>query len=352
MESEASLRRYARKRIRNDADRGGRPIRRTAYIATFVGFAALVALVVLRGAHDVLDALLLAGWRLTLLVPLHALPLLPDAASWRTLIEGPPPLSRLYWIAWIRQAVGRLMPVAGIGGELVGIRLLVQSGVRPAPAIASVVVEVFTTLVGQFLFVILGLTCALQLAGAGSLERGLLLGLVICLPAMGLMLWLLRSGLMFGRLHRIAMGIMGREPALASFETSDATDAEITALCGDLRRLGFSTALQLFGMLLGCLEIWAAFNILGAPVSLLNALIVESLSQTVKHLIFFVPGALGVQELTFMAIAPIIGVQVDTALAVSLAKRAVDLVVGVPALVAWQWSEGRRWAAKPAPPRG
>lgn len=352
MKPEASLRRYARKRIRNDADRGGRLIRRTAYIAALVGFAALVALVVLRGARDVLGALLLGGWWLTVLVPLHGLPLLPDAASWRSLINGPRRLSRLYWIAWVRQAVGRLMPVAGIGGELVGIRLLMQGGVRPAPAIASVVVEVFTTLVAQFLFVILGLTCALQLAGARSLERGLLLGLVICMPAIGLMLWLLRSGLIFGRLHRIAMGFIGREPTLASFDTSDATDAAITELCGDLRRLGFSTALQLLGMLLGCLEVWAAFNILGAPVSLLNALIVESLNQTVKHLIFFVPGALGVQELTFMAIAPIIGVGVDTALAVSLAKRAVDVVVGVPALVSWQWSEGRRWAAKLAPPRG
>jgi putative membrane protein len=263
------------------------------------------------------------------------------------LINGPRPISRLCWIAWIRQAVGRLMPVAGIGGELVGIRLLVQGGVQPAQAVASVVVEVFTTLVGQFFFVIVGLIGALQLTGARSFEKGLLLGLAACLPMMALTLLLLRRGLIFGRLHRIALGLIGRDPKLASFKTSDAIDAAIIALCNDPRRLTLSTALQLLGMLLGCLEIWAAFNILGGEVSLLNALIVESLNQTAKHVMFFIPGALGVQELTFMAISPVIGVNVDVALAASLAKRAVDVVIGAPALISWQWAEGRRWTSKP-----
>jgi putative membrane protein len=312
----------------------------------FIGLAAIVFAVVARGAREVLQALLLGGWQLCILLPLHALPLLPDAGSWRTLIRGPRKITRLYWIAWIRQAVGRLMPIAGIGGELVGIRLLIQGGVQPAPAVASVVVEVFTTLVGQFLFVILGLICALQLTGAKSFEKGLLLGLAACLPVMALIMWMLRRGLIFGRLHRIAWRIIGREPKLASLETSDAIDAAIIALCNDPRRLTLATALQLLGMLLGCLEIWAAFNLLGGNVSLLNALIVESLNQTAKHLIFFVPGALGVQELTFMAISPVIGVNVDVALAASLAKRAVDIVIGVPALISWQWSEGRRWTSK------
>lgn len=315
-----------------------------------VGLAAIVIAVLHRGAREVLQVLFLGGWRLGFLLPLHALPLLPDAGSWRTLINGPRPISRLYWIAWIRQAVGRLMPVAGIGGELVGIRLLIHGGVQSAQAVASVVVEVFTTLVGQFLFVIVGLMCALQLAGAKSFEKGVLLGLAACLPLMALMLLLLRRGLIFGRLHRIAMRIIRREPNLSSFKTSDAIDAAILDLCNDPRRLTLAIALQLLGMLLGCLEIWAAFNILGGHVSLLNALIVESLNQTAKHVIFFVPGALGVQELTFMAISPVIGVGIDVALAASLAKRAVDLVIGVPALLSWQWAEGRRWAARPAPP--
>jgi putative membrane protein len=331
----------------SNADRGSRLIRRTAYIAIFIGLTAMVVVVLGRGVHEVFQALLLGGWQLGFLVPLHALPLLPDAGSWRTLINGPRPILRLYWIAWIRQAVGRLMPVAGIGGELVGIRLLMHGAVQPAQAVASVVVEVFTTLVGQFLFVIVGLICALQLTGAKSFEKGVLLALAACVPAMALLLILLRRGLIFGRLHRIALGLIGREPKLASFETSDAIDVVIIGLCSDPRRLTLATALQLLGMLLGCLEIWAAFNILGGEVSLLNAVIVESLNQTAKHVIFFIPGALGVQELTFMAISPLIGVSLDVALAASLAKRAVDVVVGVPALISWQWVEGRRWAAKP-----
>jgi uncharacterized membrane protein YbhN (UPF0104 family) len=54
------------------------------------------------------------------------------------------------------------------------------------------------------------------------------------------------------------------------------------------------------------------------------------------------PAGLGVQEISFVALGQLLGVSGDAALAVSLAKRMSEILYGVPALLSWQWAEGRR----------
>jgi hypothetical protein len=85
----------------------------------------LIGLVWHNGVDEVLRRLEKAGASLLWLVPFHALPLLLDAQGWRALLgaRAPLPLPLLWWIATVREGVSRLLPVASIGGELVGIRL-------------------------------------------------------------------------------------------------------------------------------------------------------------------------------------------------------------------------------------
>ena len=52
--------------------------------------------------------------------------------------------------------------------------------------------------------------------------------------------------------------------------------------------------------------------------------------------------ALGVQEGAYVLLAPLFGVGTDTALAMSVLKRARDVAIGVPVLLLWQAAEGRR----------
>ena len=51
---------------------------------------------------------------------------------------------------------------------------------------------------------------------------------------------------------------------------------------------------------------------------------------------FAVPGALGVQEGGYVMLGRVVGLGPETALALSLAKRVRELVLGVPGLIAWQ----------------
>lgn len=96
-------------------------------------------------------------------------------------------------------------------------------------------------------------------------------------------------------------------------------------------------------MAAGGVRIWLILHFLGVSLGAREALVIESLSQVVRSVAFAVPGALGVQEGGFMLIGAIYGLSPQTALALSLAKRVREIILGVPGLLAWQWLEGRRW---------
>jgi uncharacterized membrane protein YbhN (UPF0104 family) len=94
---------------------------------------------------------------------------------------------------------------------------------------------------------------------------------------------------------------------------------------------------------------------MGNPVTVAEALVIESLMQAVRGAAFAIPGAFGAQEAGLILLCGIFGVPPDQALALSLIKRAADLVVGVPGLVALQILEGERltasYARREAQPR-
>jgi uncharacterized membrane protein YbhN (UPF0104 family) len=102
-------------------------------------------------------------------------------------------------------------------------------------------------------------------------------------------------------------------------------------------------------MLVGCLETWAALHWLAADSNFLHALVLESLSQAARHIIFIMPAGLGVQEISLVAVGQLLGVSGEAALAVSLAKRMSEVLYGVPALLSWQWVESKA-LRHPAPP--
>jgi hypothetical protein len=59
-------------------------------------------------------------------------------------------------------------------------------------------------------------------------------------------------------------------------------------------------------------------------------------------LAFVVPAGVGVQEAGFVIFGQALGINSEMALAVSMAKRIREVLCGLPALLSWQWFEGRR----------
>jgi len=87
------------------------------------------------------------------------------------------PLPFLLWVTAVREAVARLLPSAGIGGEIVGIRLCRRRIADTEAVSATVIVEVLITMAGQGLFCALRLLADLQqLRGIGRRAQRLELG--------------------------------------------------------------------------------------------------------------------------------------------------------------------------------
>ncbi|MDE2305768.1 MAG: flippase-like domain-containing protein [Gammaproteobacteria bacterium] len=308
-------------------------------IAFLLGLCLMVGLIVHDGAAQILALLTHASWLLLWLVPLRALPITLDAIGWRALVTVPVRLYTLFRIACVREAINRLLPVANIGGEVVGIGLLARS-VGTAEATASVVVEVLMTLVSQYLFVAIGVVCVLHLTGAVRLTADLMLLLAASLPVIVLLVLLMRYGSLFGWLRRIGARLLGSGVRAPGGGID--VDAAIRALCRRHGRLARSILWQLAGQLAGSAETWLALRWLGHPVGIVEAVAIESLTQAVRNFAFMVPAGIGVQEASLVGLAHVLGFGTDAALALSLAKRMREVLFGVPALLAWQWIEGRR----------
>jgi putative membrane protein len=329
---------------------------RLAIGGALAGLLLLSVLVAWQGWHDVLGAVGHAGWALLLLVPLRLLTLALDVRAWQVLLQAALPASAaraagfpfLLWVAVVREAVNRLLPAAGVGGEVAGVRLVrtrLPDTAAAAAITASVIVEVLLTMIVLYLFCGLGVVLMLRIAAGMPQVWVIAASLALSLPLPLLAWWLLRHGAPFQRLERWSLRLLGaHSPLRATLPGLDGArlDAAVARLFGRhgalLRALGW----QLLSYLLGSLETWYALRLLGHPVDLATAVAIEALTQAVRHASFLVPAGLGVQEAAVLLFGYLAGVGGEVALSLALVKRMREIVLGLPALLSWHWFEARR----------
>jgi uncharacterized membrane protein YbhN (UPF0104 family) len=118
---------------------------------------------------------------------------------------------------------------------------------------------------------------------------------------------------------------------------------ELMRLHQQPRALSAAGLLHFGSWLLGAGEIWLILAALGHPASPAKCVIIESLSMLGRSAGFFVPGAVGVQEVALVLVGKLVGLSVEAAMVIAIVKRLRDVVVGVPGLLVWQWAEGFRF---------
>ena len=305
-------------------------------LAWLVGLGLVAGLIAASDLDQVTAALALAGWSIGLIGLAHLGTLLADTLGWRALLRPPqqPSMRSMAMKRWIGSSVNALLPVAQIGGEFVRARLLARAGIPGAAAGASVVVDLTAGLVTQVVFILLGMGLYLELQGG----TGWLLQAGAGIAAFSLLLLgfggLQRRGL-FVRLARIFEQITRGRAWQGLVGSAAALDREILARYDDPAQLSVCAAWRLLGWLWGSAEVWLAFWLLGHPVGVVEAVILESLGQTMRSVGFMLPGGLGAQEGGIVAGGLMLGIAPDLALAIALIKRARELAYGVPGLVAW-----------------
>ena len=317
------------------------PLPRLGIAAIAGGGAVAVALVAWFGAQSIGAEVLRAAWVLPLTVALHALQLLLSAVAWRGLAGPPAPQLPAWWrIRWVREAVNAMLPVAQIGGNLAAIRLLAQRGLPVARATAATVLDLTVEALAQFLFTLLGIA-VLAAIGQNQAWRPWLGGGMALMGA-GIAGFVLaqRAGL-FRLIEALAERMSAFVPGLPQGALRGLHD-ELLLLHRNRAALLHAIGLHVVGWLLGTAEAWLALAAMGQARGLPVCLVIESLGMAARSAGFAVPGALGVQEGGFVLAAGLFGIPPDAAVALSMVKRVRELAVGLPGLLAWQWTETAR----------
>lgn len=305
--------------------------------------------------REIADTLLAISWGLVPVTLFHLAPMFLSTLSWREMLarDRRPRLSVLVWARWIRESINSLLPVGQVGGDLVCIRLIYLRGVPGAPATASMIVDLTVGAFTQLAFVAIGLVLLLFHSTEPdvlAIVWAVLAGLGIFLVAIVAFFLLQRRGI-FGLTARIAGGLAKMGVATRMAGEASEVDVAVRTVYADTGAFWRAMAWRLAGWAAGTGEIWLLMYFLGAPVTLAEAFILESLSSGVRAAAFLIPGALGILEGSFIVFAGLFGIPAGAALTLALGKRVRELALGIPGLIAWQMTgimtPGRKPAARP-----
>jgi glycosyltransferase 2 family protein len=215
---------------------------------------------------------------------------------------------------------------------------MVLKGLNPAYAAASVAADATTEAMAQVVFLAfglgLGVTQFRHLNGSGPLTEAMLAVLLLAVPGIALLIFLQKKGAVFA--EKIAARFFPQAREGVSFR------AAIEELYDSRSRLAMSAALHLIAWIGAGGGTFIAFRLVGGQINLLNAIALEALLCTLRSIAAPVPAAIGVQEWGYAMLAPLFGLPAEMGVAVSLLKRAREIVLGVPALIYWQSVESRK----------
>ncbi len=307
---------------------------RGAAIAGIAAFAVL-ALMALR-----------FGMRGTALLVARGLPALPPTLligaaqlslaglAWGALLPTRPPAAVLIRARWVREAVNSILPVASLGGSVVGARLLSRQGGVPGPqAAASAAADVTGEAIAQFAFLLLALLLASTLPHAPY--RPIEVIVPVGLALLGLVL--AQAAGLIGWLERLAIRLLP-----ARFATALAgMEQKLRAIYAAPWRMAGNIGWNFLSWSVGALEVVVLLAALGHPIPWRAAYAIEGLGIVARSLGFALPAGIGAQEAGFVLAGMLFGVPKDVALAMSVLKRIRELIIGITGVSYWQWREWR-----------
>jgi hypothetical protein len=241
----------------------------TLAVAAITGAAVAAAMLMTwQGLATIGNHVARAVWLLPALIALHLFQLLLAGLSWRAVLArihvpcALPGRRRFYRLRIIREGIDSLLPVAQVGGEIIGARLLAQAGITGGMAAASVVVDVTVELITHLIFLLCGLAVVALLAPAQDMLRWTTITVIAGLTAAGLVLAQRFGGL---RLIELFMArLASRWPAMTALTSlaglHDAT-ARLYRQPGPILR---SLGLHQIAWFLGTIETWSVLHALAA----------------------------------------------------------------------------------------
>ena len=291
-----------------------------------VGVVFLGILVATNDPAAIFGSISRLGWRLAVIACFpFAIITAFDTLGWYFAFLHPRvPFRTLLAVRLAGEAFNLTTPTASLGGEAVKAWLL-RRRVPLDESVLSVVVAKTTIMIGQGLFLLVGIVITWLAAPSDSRLLGWMLWLlaVEVLAIVGFLLAQIQGG--FGWVPRVLGRIgLGRSRHRETVARLDRGLAWFYRK--EPRRLVLSIGFHFIAWLLGSLEAYLIQNFLGLEVSLETATIIEALGTAVRFATFLVPASLGALEGGFVATFTALGLAPSAGVAFGLARRVREVV--------------------------
>lgn len=278
----------------------------------------MVALVVVT-----LDRVLMAyKWTLLLKAQGYRLPLLPAVAIYCT---------AMVW--------GTLLP-ATVGADAIRAVMVTKRGLNATDVVTSIVIE---RLVGFVLALALGIVSLIILRSVGVLgdDVVLYLGIALLLGSIGLLLASMNATIVGMIASRLPQAFR-RSKLMHHLARFTRAYHSLGANRDTIARFGVLTVIE---QVSSVIFLWALAKGLGVPVDLLLLLGVLPLSTLISRLPISVDG-LGVFEAVFTGLLVLAGISAESAIAIAISGRVVQLLAFLP----W-WFAHVTWYGAVRPPQ-
>lgn len=270
-----------------------------------------------------------------------------DTLAWQlALVEAPLDLRwwcRIWKVRLVGELLNNLTPVGGLGGEPVkAVMLKRYYGLGYREGAASLILGKTTDMISLVLFMGSAFVLVLISNTLPGVSRALVgLGLGTFGLAIALFYLVQRHRLS----SLIGIWLNGRRPGRwlriddVLHHIRDVDDRLMHFYTKRRQRFLACLVLGLLNWSLGALEIYVVLVLLGHPVSLTDAWVIEGLTQLVRNATFFIPGSIGTLEGAFLVLVGAATGSPELGLTVALVRRARELAwLALGALVGWHYA--------------
>jgi lysylphosphatidylglycerol synthase-like protein len=292
-------------------------------IATALGLALLVWVVMRVGVAEIAADVRGVGWGLAPIIGLGGLRFLLRAWAWRLCLDPPHKLHLKDAFAAVicGDAIGNLTPLGPLVGEPAKAAF-VRGRVALAPALTALAIENVLYTLSAAAMIASGMVALLvrfqlppDVRGVGELA---IAGTVVLFAAALWTLW--RQPALLSR----ALGLA--PPLRKHVDRIRQIEEEIYTFASRHRRaLPALAAAELGFHILGVAEIYLTLWLLNAAPTLLTAFLFETANRLITVVFKFVPLRLGVDEAGTAIFAPLIGLSSKTGLALAIIRKARTL---------------------------
>ncbi|MCC6763246.1 MAG: flippase-like domain-containing protein [Deltaproteobacteria bacterium] len=300
----------------------------TQFALAVVGLLLLAALIYQSGPLQLARHIAVLGWWAPLVFVPYAVSSIFDAAGWRvTFVHYRPPLWLLYLARLIGEAMNSITPTAYLGGEPVKAFVLQRFGVPLTEGAASVILAKTALTIAQIAFVVVGVALFMIRRDVGMVTVSTVFGLTLAGVGVTFLLVVLQRRGLVAFVARLMLRIFPRARLAARLAAgAPAVDARLRAFYGARPQAAtVSVAFHFVGWVTGAAEVFVIMHLIGHPVSIGDAIIVEALAQPTRLAGVLIPGTLGVQEAGGMVIFRMLGLPPDLGLAMMLLKRVREI---------------------------